>query len=284
MYFRTSAMGALALSLALALPLQAQDDAPSADTVVATVGDTEITIGHMIVLRSRLPQQYQQLPDDVLFQGILDQIVQQVVVGQAAGDLSREHALAIENERRALLASQLIEEVAEGAVTDDALQAAYDEAYGNLEPETEFNAAHILVETEEEARALIEELDGGADFATLAREHSTGPSGPNGGSLGWFGKGMMVPPFEEAVIALEPGAFSQDPVQTQFGWHVLILNETRVKDAPTLDAVREDLAAEVQGAAVDARVQELTDAAEITRADVSAIDPAILRDLSLVAE
>lgn len=284
MYFRTSAMGALALSLALALPLQAQDDAPSADTVVATVGDTEITIGHMIVLRSRLPQQYQQLPDDVLFQGILDQIVQQVVVGQAAGDLSREHALAIENERRALLASQLIEEVAEGAVTDDALQAAYDEAYGNLEPETEFNAAHILVETEEEARALIEELDGGADFATLAREHSTGPSGPNGGSLGWFGKGMMVPPFEEAVIALEPGAFSQDPVQTQFGWHVLILNETRVKDAPTLDAVREELAAEVQGAAVDARVQELTDAAEITRADVSAIDPAILRDLSLVAE
>ena len=284
MYFRTSAMGALALSLALALPLQAQDDAPSADTVVATVGDTEITIGHMIVLRSRLPQQYQQLPDDVLFQGILDQIVQQVVVGQAAGDLSREHALAIENERRALLASQLIEEVAEGAVTDDALQAAYDEVYGNLEPETEFNAAHILVETEEEARALIEELDGGADFATLAREHSTGPSGPNGGSLGWFGKGMMVPPFEEAVIALEPGAFSQDPVQTQFGWHVLILNETRVKDAPTLDAVREELAAEVQGAAVDARVQELTDAAEITRADVSAIDPAILRDLSLVAE
>lgn len=284
MYFRTSAMGALALSLALALPLQAQDDAPDADTVVATVGDTEITIGHMIVLRSRLPQQYQQLPDDVLFQGILDQIVQQVVVGQAAGDLSREHALAIENERRALLASQLIEEVAEGAVTDDALQAAYDEAYGNLEPETEFNAAHILVETEEEARALIEELDGGADFATLAREHSTGPSGPNGGSLGWFGKGMMVPPFEEAVIALEPGAFSQDPVQTQFGWHVLILNETRVKDAPTLDAVREELAAEVQGAAVDARVQELTDAAEITRADVSAIDPAILRDLSLVAE
>ncbi|MEO0653962.1 MAG: peptidylprolyl isomerase [Pseudomonadota bacterium] len=284
MYFRTSAMGALALSFALALPLQAQDDAPDADTVVATVGDTEITIGHMIVLRSRLPQQYQQLPDDVLFQGILDQIVQQVVVGQAAGDLSREHALAIENERRALLASQLIEEVAEGAVTDEALQAAYDEAYGNLEPETEFNAAHILVETEEEARALIEELDGGADFATLAREHSTGPSGPNGGSLGWFGKGMMVPPFEEAVIALEPGAFSQDPVQTQFGWHVLILNETRVKDAPTLDAVREELAAEVQGAAVDARVQELTDAAEITRADVSAIDPAILRDLSLVAE
>ncbi|MEM9477826.1 MAG: peptidylprolyl isomerase [Pseudomonadota bacterium] len=284
MYFRTSAMGALALSLALALPLQAQDDAPGADTVVATVGDTDITIGHMIVLRSRLPQQYQQLPDDVLFQGILDQIVQQVVVGQAAGDLSREHALAIENERRALLASQLIEEVAEGAVTDDALQAAYDEAYGNLEPETEFNAAHILVETEEEARALIEELDGGADFATLAREHSTGPSGPNGGSLGWFGEGMMVPPFEEAVIALEPGAFSQDPVQTQFGWHVLILNETRVKDAPTLDAVREELAAEVQGAAVDARVQELTDAAEITRADVSAIDPAILRDLSLVAE
>ncbi|MEO1155543.1 MAG: peptidylprolyl isomerase, partial [Pseudomonadota bacterium] len=170
------------------------------------------------------------------------------------------------------------------ALTDEALQAAYDETYGSVEPETEFNASHILVETEEEARALIEELDGGADFAALAQEHSTGPSGPNGGSLGWFGMGMMVPPFEAAVVELEPGSFSEDPVQTQFGWHVLILNETRLKDAPALEAVRDELAAQVQRQAVDARVAELTEAADVTRADITGIDPAVLREMSLVAE
>lgn len=284
MHLRTPAFATAALTFALALPLHAQDDAPTAETVVATVGDVELTLGHMIVLRSRLPEQYQQLPDDVLFEGILDQIVQQAVVGASVGTLTLENALAIENEERALMASQLIGEVAAQSVTDDALQAAYDEAYGSVEPETEFNASHILVETEEAARALIEELDGGADFATLAQEHSTGPSGPNGGSLGWFGKGMMVPPFEAAVVELEPGSFSQDPVQTQFGWHVLILNETRLKDAPALDTVRDELAAQVQRQAVDARVAELTEAADVTRADISGIDPAILRDLSLVAE
>ncbi|MEO0692604.1 MAG: peptidylprolyl isomerase, partial [Pseudomonadota bacterium] len=237
-----------------------------------------------IVLRSRLPEQYQQLPDDVLFEGILDQIIQQAVVGASVGELSRENALAIENEERALLASQLIDDVATEALTDEALQAAYDETYGSVEPETEFNASHILVETEEEARALIEELDGGADFAALAQEHSTGPSGPNGGSLGWFGMGMMVPPFEAAVVELEPGSFSEDPVQTQFGWHVLILNETRLKDAPALEAVRDELAAQVQRQAVDARVAELTEAADVTRADITGIDPAVLREMSLIAE
>lgn len=284
MHLRTPVLAAAVLSMALAAPLQAQDDAPTADTVVATVGGTELTLGHMIVLRSRLPEQYQQLPDEVLFEGILDQIIQQAVVGASVGELSRENALAIENEERALLASQLIDDVATEALTDEALQAAYDETYGSVEPETEFNASHILVETEEEARALIEELDGGADFAALAQEHSTGPSGPNGGSLGWFGMGMMVPPFEAAVVELEPGSFSDEPVQTQFGWHVLILNETRLKDAPALEAVRDELAAQVQRAAVDARVAELTEAADVTRADITGIDPSVLREMSLVAE
>ena len=284
MHLRTPVLAAAVLSMALAAPLHAQDDAPTADTVVATVGGTELTLGHMIVLRSRLPEQYQQLPDEVLFEGILDQIIQQAVVGASVGELSRENALAIENEERALLASQLIDDVATEALTDEALQAAYDDTYGSVEPETEFNASHILVETEEEARALIEELDGGADFAALAQEHSTGPSGPNGGSLGWFGMGMMVPPFEAAVVELEPGSFSEEPVQTQFGWHVLILNETRLKDAPALEAVRDELAAQVQRAAVDARVAELTEAADVTRADITGIDPSVLREMSLVAE
>ena len=166
-------------------------------------------------------------------------------------------------------------------MTDDALQKAYVEAYGDAEPESEYNASHILVETEDEAKALVEALEGGADFAELAKEKSTGPSGPRGGLLGWFGKGAMVPSFEEAVIALEPGAISA-PVQTQFGWHVIILNETRVKDAPPLDSVRGELMESLQRAAIEARVAELENGAEVTRKSAEDIDPDVLNDLSLL--
>ena len=141
-------------------------------------------------------------------------------------------------------------------------------------PGKEFNAAHILVETEEEAKALKAELDGGADFATLAKEKSVGPSGPNGGDLGWFGVGMMVKPFEDAVVGLEPGQVS-DPVQTQFGWHVIKLNETRDAAAPSLDEKREELEGELRSAAVESHVRELTEGAEIVKM-VDGIDPAIL--------
>ncbi len=131
------------------------------------------------------------------------------------------------------------------ALTDEVLQAAYDEKFADAEPTKEFNASHILVETEDEAKTLVTELEGGADFAELAKEKSTGPSGPNGGELGWFGAGMMVKEFEDVVMGMEVGAVSA-PVQTQFGWHVIRLNETRMKDAPPLADVREELADEVQ--------------------------------------
>jgi len=146
----------------------------------------------------------------------------------------------------------------------------------------EFNASHILVETEEEAQALIEALDGGADFAELAQEKSTGPSGPNGGQLGWFGPGMMVPEFENAVAGMEPGEVSA-PVQTQFGWHVIKLNETRDQDIPELDEVRAELEAMVRNAAVEAEVDRLTGEADISRTEVE-VDPALIRQTDLLEE
>ena len=124
------------------------------------------------------------------------------------------------------------------------------------------------------------ELEGGKDFAELAKEKSTGPSGPNGGELGWFGPGMMVTEFEDAVSGMEPGAISP-PVQTQFGWHVVKLNETREKPAPTLDEVRDDLAAEIQGKAVEDAIAEATAAATIEKPEQD-LDPALLRDTTLI--
>ena len=254
----------------------------NADTVVATVGGTDITLGHMIVAKGTLPAQYRQLPDEVLFPGILDQLIQQTALAQSVETPTKATQLTIENQRSGLLAGEALGIVSEAAVTDAALQEAYDAAFGDAEPTREYNASHILVETEEKALELIAALEGGADFATLAQEHSTGPSGPNGGALGWFGPGMMVPEFEAAVVALEPGAVSP-PVQTQFGWHVVTLNETRLAEKPTLEDVRQELAAELQQAAVEAHIAAVVEAAEITRAEVE-IDPSAISDLGLVAE
>lgn len=270
-------LASAALSACLITPAIAQD----ADTVLATVNGQEITLGHLIVAQSQLPEQYQSLPDDVLLTGILEQLVQQEVVASAVrDDLSTSMQLGLENEERAYVAALTLDEVAMAEIPEEELQAEYDAQFGDVEAGTEYNASHILVETEGEAQSLIDELEGGADFAALAREHSTGPSGPNGGQLGWFNAGMMVPSFEEAVFDLEVGEVS-GPVETQFGWHVIILNDTRDQAAPALEEVRDQLVEGLRQARVDAYVQQLTDESEVTRAELD-IDPALLRNTDLL--
>lgn len=275
-------LATLATVIALAFSTNALgDEHVRADTVVATVNGTDITLGHMILLKQRLPEQYRQLPGDVLFEGILDQLVQHALLGGVVETLPLSARLTLENEERALRANEEVQRVASAAMTVEALQEAYDQAYGSAEPQTEYNASHILVTTEEEAQALAVDLEGGADFATLAKERSTGPSGPAGGELGWFGRGAMVPAFDAAVATLEVGAIS-DPVQTQFGWHVIKLNETRILDVPTIAEVQGELLDGIQRAAIEGRLEELRASAEITRKTADDIDPVVLDDLSLV--
>jgi peptidyl-prolyl cis-trans isomerase C len=262
----------------LALPVAAQDD-PSIDTVVATVNGTEITLGHMIIAGASLPEQYRQLPDEVLFTGILDQLVQQAALAATyEGDLPARVRLSLENETRSLTAGEVIERNMAMPLTEEEIKAAYEAQYNDVDAGEEYNASHILVETQEEAAALKEELDGGADFAALAREKSTGPSGPGGGLLGWFGKGMMVPTFEAAVIALEPGDVS-DPVETQFGWHVIKLNETRKTEAPSLESVREELELQLRQVRVQEAIETVTSAAAVDRSNAEGIDPSVLKNV-----
>ncbi|MCU0899700.1 MAG: peptidylprolyl isomerase [Cypionkella sp.] len=264
---------------AMTAPAMAQD--ATADTVVASVNGTEITLGHMIALRESLPQQYQALPDDVLFKGILDQLIQQTALEQSITEVAKRDRLALENERRGYLSGVAIQSVIETAVTDEALQAAYDARFKDAAPATEYNAAHILVDSEEKANELKAQLDGGADFAELAKANSTDTgSGANGGDLGWFGLGMMVKPFEDAVIAAEPGKVTA-PVKSDFGYHLILVKETRVAAAPTLEETRDELAAEIERSAVEAHVKSLTDAAEVTRPG-EGLDPALLRDATLL--
>lgn len=280
-----SLIGALCVSLGA--PAMAQDTATAdtttadAGTVLATVNGTDITLGHMIALSQRLPEQYRQLPDQVLFDGLLEQLIQQTALGQTIDRMDRRAELILENEKRALLAGEVIENVSNAEISNEDLQAAYDAAYQSAEPETEYQASHILVETEDEAKAVIEDLNNGADFAELAKTKSTGPSGPNGGELGWFSAGMMVPEFEEAVATMAVNDISE-PVQTQFGWHVIKLTDSREKAAPSLDEVRDQLTDQLRQQAVEKKVNDVTAEAEITRAEIEGMDPGVLRDGSLL--
>lgn len=270
---------AAALFGALSLTTSAFAEDMSADTVVATVNDVQITLGHVIAARASLPPQYQELEDTQLYKGILDQIIQQELLKQSAGDLNKAVEIQIENEQRIVIAGAALQNIAQAAVTDEALKAAYDAKYADFEPGREFNAAHILVETEDEAKAIVAELEGDADFAELAKNKSTGPSGPNGGDLGWFGLGMMVAPFEQAVTAMEIGSISA-PVQTQFGWHVIKLVDSRLQDVPALELERDELASGIEEAAIRANLDELETAATIERND--GVDPALMRNDALL--
>ena len=261
-------------------PVLAQDAEVNAETVVAVVNGTEITMGHVILLRTQLPEQYLTAPDDILFEGILEQLIDQTLLGDTVGEDTLELRMTLENESRALKAAIAIDGVIGQAFSDEAIAAAYDEAYGNLPAEPEFKASHILVETEEEAEALIAALNDGADFAELAKEKSTGPSGPNGGDLGWFGLGMMVPPFEEAVLGMEVGQISAS-VQTQFGWHVLILNDKRDVPPPALETVIGEITQTLQQVALDAKVNDLRTGASVETM-VEGIDPATIKNLDLL--
>ena len=270
----------VALSVAWALPGHAEGD--SAQTVVATVNGSDITLGQVIALRETLPQEYQSLADDVLFKGILEQLIQQTALAQSQEDkLTARDDVMIANQRRTYISGAALQAVVAEAVTDATIQAAYDAKYKGSAPLIEYHASHILVETKEQAKDLKAQLDGGADFAELAKANSTDGSAAGGGDLDWFGPGMMVKPFEDAVIALQPGQISA-PVQTQFGWHLILLAETRDAAAPPLADVSAELSAELQRQAIEAHVTAITEAATVTR--VEGIDPTVVRSQTLFDE
>ena len=278
---RNSIFAAIILSAMTASAAQAE---PSADTVVASVNGTEITVGHMILVRESLPEQYRNLPNEQLFDGILEQLIQQTLLADLIGDKdSREIRLTLENDRRLMKASQAVEELSAQAIGEDEIAASYDDRYADADMGMEYDASHILVETEEAAVNLIDKLQAGADFVELAKEFSTGPSGPGGGALGWFGLGMMVPPFEAAVVAMEKGAISS-PVKTDFGWHVIKLNDTRAISAPALDEVRGEIIAELQRIAIERRIDELRQQATISRTPVENIGVAVISQSELMSE
>jgi len=259
------------------------EDMPNAQTVVASVNGKTITLGEMILMKGSLPQQFAQLPDEMLFDGILNQLVQQALLAESIETPPARVAIALKNEQRQLLAAEAIDALLAAQMSEDAIKAAYDAKYANAQPATEWNASHILVETEEAAADLAKQAREGADFAELAKAHSTGPSGPNGGQLGWFGAGMMVPAFEQAVAGMQAEQVS-DPVQTQFGWHVIRLNETRVAAAPDLAEVRPEIEAELQQKLIEEQLAKLAQGANIDQSAAAGLDKSLLSRIDLLED
>lgn len=169
-------------------------------------------------------------------------------------------AAQIELQRHAILAQTAAADFyATVTASEEEVLAVYAEQV-ELAPPLQFKARHILVATQGEAVDLIAELDGGADFVALATEKSTGPSGPNGGDLGWFSPNQMVPPFSAAVETLEDGQYSPTPVQTDFGWHVILREDSRESEPPTFESVRPNIEQVVQQNKFQEYLEELREA------------------------
>lgn len=264
---RKTLLAASLASVIFASPALAQDAAQAEDPVLATVNGEEILESEVRATQQGLPQQYRQLPFEMLKPDLLTREINQRLLmgaGSEAGLADDPEVKAqIEALERRLIAETYLDRALNDAITDEAIQAKYDEFVATNEPEPQVRARHILLETEEDATAIIEELDDGADFVELAKEKSTGPSGPNGGDLGFFNRADMVAPFAEAAFAMDAGTYSDAPVQTQFGWHVIKVEEKKDGTQPSLEEVRQQLVAEVSRDAFNTLVEDLRANAEI---------------------
>lgn len=255
-------------------------EAPTKDTIIATVNGVNITLGHVLSLSNRLPAQYQDIDNNALYDGIVDQLIQQQLLSGLIKEPSIELKLALENEKRSLIAADAIQYLYDSVLTEEAIKARYDVQYANADPILEYNTRHILVEDEDEANTIIKLLEDGGDFVALAKEKSSGPSGSQGGDLGWTGKGQFVPEFEAAMVELEAGQVSA-PVKTQFGWHVIKLEATRNKPAPALETVRSEIEDELKRAALSKQIEELETGGEVKRTEQE-IDPAVVKNFKLL--
>ena len=198
---------------------------------------------------------------------LIEELIQFYLMANAAEDagISREQDVAINFElQRLQTLSRLMatSHLEDNPPSDTELQIAYEQNIERLSG-VQYKARHILLDSEDGAAAVIEELGGGADFQELAVARSTGPSGPNGGDLGWFSADTMVPPFAQAVSSMEVGTFSETPVQTRFGWHVILLEDTVDQEPPGLDAVRADITGVVEQRKIEDFLDSLRDTADV---------------------
>lgn len=237
---------------------------------VATVNGVAITQTDLQTYAVQRAQRSRSKPGSISREILVEELVGQELLYQEAKrqklEKRPEVAARLNRMKRNALAMETVNHFAETTkISEKELKATYD-ARVSKESITEYKARHILLKTEEEAKAVIKALEAGAKFETLAKEKSTGPSAPNGGDLGWFTANRMVAPFSQAVISLKKGGFSKSAVQTQFGWHVILREDSRKAEPPAFSAVKEQIEGMMKQQKIQAFIGDLRKKAKITLA------------------
>ena len=267
-----STIGYMAINATNAQEQTVGDVAAKEEAVIARIGDREYTTADLEVFVSALPPQLQQLPLSVIYPSLIEQFVSLELVTREAYsqgfETDPEVQEALKREQDRIVREIFLDRYVEEQVTEEAIDDAYNEFLFANPSETEVRARHILVDTVEEANALITRLDGGADFAELAREASTGPSSEAGGDLGFFARDRMVKPFSDAAFELAVGDYTKTPVETQFGFHGILVEERRDSETPTREQVRDQLFDRLASNAVQAYFRELQGGSDIELFDL----------------
>jgi peptidyl-prolyl cis-trans isomerase C len=272
------ALGALAIAAFLSVPinaLRAQDN----DPVVARANGVDIHESDLAFAEEEIGGNMPSMPPEQKRDYLINYLADMVVLSQTAEQQKLsdrpdvKHRLIFDHNR--LLMEALLQDVGRAALSDEAEHKVYDEAVKQVTNEEEVHARHILVPTEDEAKAVLAQLKTGADFATLAKEKSKDPGAAEGGDLGYFTKDQMVPEFANVAFKLDKGQIS-DPVKTQFGWHIIKVEDKRIKPTPTFDQVKSQIENYVAHRAQAQLVDKLRSAANIERLDKpAAADPSL---------
>lgn len=250
----------------MALHAEDKPATPAEPKLLVKVDGTPINEMHFLFFRAQKGQDANN-NDPNAQMAILNELINTAIVANEAKalklDQRPEIQSAVDIARMTILAEAVFQDyLKKHPVSDEMIKTAYTERYAKKTGK-EYKARHILLESEDDAKAVIKALDGGADFASLAKEKSTGPSGPSGGDLGWFSPKQMVKPFADATIALKKGGYTKTPVKTQFGWHVILLEDKRDVQPPKLEEVKEDLRQELSRASVIKYLNELRGKAKV---------------------
>lgn len=244
-----------------ATPATPAAPAAPADPVVATVNGNAIHMSDVQAAAQGLPAQMQQMPPDQLFPLLVNQLVdrQALLVAANGEDLQKDPKVqaAMQAAANEKLENAYVQEKVGTQVTDAAVQAEYNKDYAGKPGPAQVEARHILVKTQAQAEAIIKQLEHGADFAKLAVKDSIDPGAKDGGELGWFSQNEMVPAFANAAFALKPGQYTKTPVQTQFGWHVILCEGKRTGPTPSLDDVKDQIRQSLADAAIKATLSDV---------------------------
>lgn len=262
---------AMAVVPFIVLPAAAQTTPAAAQEkiIVATVDGENIYSSDVVMLFQTLPEQYRQAGLGQMADQIVERLIEQTLVSNAARKSGLTETAEVKRRIKVLsdgvLQQMYLDNKIGEQLTDDALKAAYREQIAGAKRPEEIRARHILVKTEAEAKKIIAELGNKGDFAAAAKKHSTGPSGVKGGDLGFFSDGMMVPEFSKAAFALKAGEFTKAPVKTQFGWHIIKLEERRKAEAAPFNEVAPKLRQELGRKAYEKIIGDLRATAKISK-------------------